>query len=287
MAALFQRGAFDAAAAERAGARARRLCGRPAGGGADPLRGGELLCPLRHDDARSSPRSPRSASTSLLKLVLMGPLGVVGLALATALGAWVNLVLLSVPRLSARLDGAERRPRRSSAWRSSSRARCSRGSRCSRARRSRRAPPPSRPGASEALLGALGAAGAALYGAVLLALLSSSVACARLTACSRPRPTVTARTRAGWPETGTWATMPPLPLASRGRRPCGARRRHGDRALRLHADPARHGRGAPFDQGRGRADRLRQFRRLPRRRPLAATPGRRARAEDGSSAGWR
>ena len=51
MSALFQRGAFDAAAAQRAGAVLAAYAHRPAGRGADPLGGGELLCPLGYRDA--------------------------------------------------------------------------------------------------------------------------------------------------------------------------------------------------------------------------------------------
>jgi len=94
MAALFMRGAFDQAAAERAGAvLAAYAVGLPA----------VILIrsAVASFYARSDTATPLIASLSavavnvLLKLVLMGPLGVAGLALATALGAWVNVGLLA------------------------------------------------------------------------------------------------------------------------------------------------------------------------------------------------
>jgi putative peptidoglycan lipid II flippase len=92
-AALFRRGAFDAAAAEAAG---RVLAAYAVGLPAVVL----IRSAVASFYARSDTATPVLASliavgvNIVLKLLLMGPLGVVGLALATALGAWVNLLLL-------------------------------------------------------------------------------------------------------------------------------------------------------------------------------------------------
>ncbi|MBZ6076358.1 murein biosynthesis integral membrane protein MurJ [Microvirga puerhi] len=93
MTALFQRGAFDAEAASRAGAAlAAYAIGLPA---AVLIRSA-----LASFYARSDTVTPLYASLTavaanvLLKIVLMGPFGVVGLALGTALGVWINLLLL-------------------------------------------------------------------------------------------------------------------------------------------------------------------------------------------------
>jgi putative peptidoglycan lipid II flippase len=93
MSALFQRGAFDAAAAERSGAvLAAYAVGLPA---AVLIRSA-----VASFYARSDTVTPLIASLSAvainvaLKIVLTGPYGVVGLALATAIGIWVNLGLL-------------------------------------------------------------------------------------------------------------------------------------------------------------------------------------------------
>lgn len=93
MAALFKRGAFDAAAAERAGAvLAAYSVGLPAL---------VLISSARASFyARADTRTPLIASLTaigvnvVLKVALMGRFGVVGLALATALGAWINVGLL-------------------------------------------------------------------------------------------------------------------------------------------------------------------------------------------------
>jgi putative peptidoglycan lipid II flippase len=93
MAALFQRGAFDEAAAAAAGAvLAAYAVGLPA------------IVLIRSATAsfyaRSDTRTPLIASLSAiavniaLKLLLIGRFGVVGLALATAVGTWINLILL-------------------------------------------------------------------------------------------------------------------------------------------------------------------------------------------------
>lgn len=94
MAALFGRGAFDAAAAERAGA---VLAAYAVGLPAVVL----IRSAVASFYARSDTTTPLVASLSavavnvLLKLWLMGPFGVAGLALATAIGAWVNFGLLA------------------------------------------------------------------------------------------------------------------------------------------------------------------------------------------------
>src|SRR5215218_6397432 len=93
MSALFQRGAFDAAAARRAGAVLTAYSvGLPAV---------VLLNAARASFyARSDTTTPMIAAFTavginvLLKIALTQPFGVVGLALATAIGTWVNLGLL-------------------------------------------------------------------------------------------------------------------------------------------------------------------------------------------------
>jgi putative peptidoglycan lipid II flippase len=95
MAALFGRGAFDAEAAQRAGA---VLAAYAVGLPAVVL----LRSAVASFYARADTTTPVIAALSavavnvLLKILLMDRLGVVGLALATAMGAWVNLLLLSV-----------------------------------------------------------------------------------------------------------------------------------------------------------------------------------------------
>jgi putative peptidoglycan lipid II flippase len=92
-AALFKRGAFDAAAAQRAGA---VLSAYAVGLPAVVL----IRSAVASFHARSDTTTPVIAALLAvavnvgLKLVLMNRLEVVGLALATAIGAWVNLVLL-------------------------------------------------------------------------------------------------------------------------------------------------------------------------------------------------
>jgi putative peptidoglycan lipid II flippase len=95
MSALFKRGAFDEAAAQRAGAVLQAYAvGLPA----IVL----IRSAVSSFYARSDTTTPVIASLTAvavnvgLKIVLMGPFGVVGLALATALGAWVNLLLLVI-----------------------------------------------------------------------------------------------------------------------------------------------------------------------------------------------
>jgi len=95
MTALFQRGAFDAEAAARAGA---ALAAYSVGLPAAVL----IRSALASFYARSDTVTPLYASLTavaanvLLKIVLMGPFGVVGLALGTALGVWINLILLFI-----------------------------------------------------------------------------------------------------------------------------------------------------------------------------------------------
>jgi putative peptidoglycan lipid II flippase len=93
MSALFQRGAFDAAAAERAGAvLAAYGLGLPA---AVLIRSA-----VSSFYARSDTTTPLIASLAgvganiLVKILLMHTYGVVGLALGTAIGVWVGLCLL-------------------------------------------------------------------------------------------------------------------------------------------------------------------------------------------------
>ena len=101
--------------------------------------------------------------------MLIGPYGVVGLSLATAIGIWVNLGLLVVPRPAPGLDvpeaarSAARRPR--SAWQ----ACClpsSPGSRHAPLAAWTASLPAWR---NEILLAILGATGALIYGGALLA----------------------------------------------------------------------------------------------------------------------
>jgi putative peptidoglycan lipid II flippase len=93
MAALFGRGAFDAAAAQRAGA---VLAAYAVGLPAVVL----IRSALASFHARADTTTPVIAALTavginvLLKIILVDPLGVVGLALATAVGAWINLLLL-------------------------------------------------------------------------------------------------------------------------------------------------------------------------------------------------
>ncbi len=93
MSALFQRGAFDAGAAMRAG---QVLAAYAVGLPAVVL----IRSAVASFYSRADTMTPLIASLSAvainvaLKIVLTGPYGVVGLALATAIGAWVNLSLL-------------------------------------------------------------------------------------------------------------------------------------------------------------------------------------------------
>jgi putative peptidoglycan lipid II flippase len=95
MAALFGRGAFDAAAAEQAGAvLAAYAIGLPA---VVLIRSAVASFYARADTTTPVIAALAAVAVNvLLKIVLVTPLGVVGLALATAAGAWVNLLLLLV-----------------------------------------------------------------------------------------------------------------------------------------------------------------------------------------------
>lgn len=93
MAALFRRGAFDLAAAQRAGSvLAAYAVGLPAF---------VLIASARASFyARADTTTPLIASLTavavnvLLKIILTGPFGVAGLALATSAQAWINFLLL-------------------------------------------------------------------------------------------------------------------------------------------------------------------------------------------------
>ena len=93
MAALFKRGAFDDDAAQRAGAvLAAYAVGLPA---VVLIRSAVASFHARSDTTTPVIAALIAVAVNVgLKLVLMGPLGVVGLALATAIGAWVNVLLL-------------------------------------------------------------------------------------------------------------------------------------------------------------------------------------------------
>lgn len=94
MAALFQRGAFDADAASQAGAvLAAYAVGLPA---VVLIRSAVASFYAREDTTTPLVASLTAVAVNIaLKLVLTDPFGVVGLALGTALGAWVNLALLA------------------------------------------------------------------------------------------------------------------------------------------------------------------------------------------------
>src|SRR3954452_19673437 len=93
MAALFKRGAFDEAAAQRAGAvLAAYAVGLPA---VVLIRSAVASFYAREDTATPLIASHTAVGANVvLKIALMGRFGVVGLALATALGAWINVALL-------------------------------------------------------------------------------------------------------------------------------------------------------------------------------------------------
>jgi len=95
MSALFQRGAFDAAAAERAGAvLAAYGLGLPA---AVLIRSAVSSFYARSDTATPLIASLTAVGVNVVvKIMLMQTYGVVGLALGTAIGVWVNLGLLFI-----------------------------------------------------------------------------------------------------------------------------------------------------------------------------------------------
>ncbi len=93
MTALFQRGAFDAEAASRSGAvLAAYGLALPA---AVLIRSVVASFYARHDTRTPVVASLTAVAVNVgLKVVLTGPLGVMGLALATAAGVWVNVLIL-------------------------------------------------------------------------------------------------------------------------------------------------------------------------------------------------
>ncbi len=95
MSALFQRGAFDAEAARRSGAvLAAYGLGLPA---AVLIRSAVSSFYARSDTATPLIASLTAVGVNILvKILLMETYGVVGLALGTAIGVWVNLILLFV-----------------------------------------------------------------------------------------------------------------------------------------------------------------------------------------------
>lgn len=95
MAALFQRGAFDATAAQQAGAvLAAYGIGLPA---AVLMRSAVSSFYARSDTATPLIASLIAVAANILaKIALVGPYGVVGLALGTSIGAWVNVILLYI-----------------------------------------------------------------------------------------------------------------------------------------------------------------------------------------------
>ncbi len=95
MSALFQRGAFDAEAARRSGAvLAAYGLGLPA---AVLIRSAVSSFYARSDTATPLIASLTAVGVNVLvKILLMDTYGVVGLALGTAIGVWVNLILLFV-----------------------------------------------------------------------------------------------------------------------------------------------------------------------------------------------
>ncbi|WP_457093467.1 murein biosynthesis integral membrane protein MurJ [Microvirga sp. P5_D2] len=95
MSALFQRGAFSAEAAQRAGAvLAAYGFGLPA---AVLIRSAVSSFYARSDTATPLIASLTAVGVNIvLKIMLMGTYGVVGLAIGTAIGVWVNLILLFV-----------------------------------------------------------------------------------------------------------------------------------------------------------------------------------------------
>jgi putative peptidoglycan lipid II flippase len=95
MSALFQHGAFDAEASRRAGAvLAAYAVGLPA---VVLIRSAVASFYAREDTATPLLASVTAVGVNIvLKIFLTGPFGVVGLALGTVAGAWVNLGLLTL-----------------------------------------------------------------------------------------------------------------------------------------------------------------------------------------------
>lgn len=98
LSALFQRGAFDAGAVQRSAAVLTLPCDRPAGGVI--LRSVTASFYSRHDTATPLWASFAGYGVNIaLKILLIGRFGVVGLALATSVGAWTNVAILWLPAL--------------------------------------------------------------------------------------------------------------------------------------------------------------------------------------------
>ena len=66
---------------------------RPVAVRADPQRGRDLLCARRHGTPVKAALLAAAVNIAF-KFLLMGPLAQVGLALATSIGAWINLGLV-------------------------------------------------------------------------------------------------------------------------------------------------------------------------------------------------
>ena len=94
MRALFGRGAFTTADAQRRGGDARRLCDRAVAVRADAQRHRHLPGARRHRSRRSRRWRSAVAVNVALKIALMDSYAQVGLAFATSIGAWINFALL-------------------------------------------------------------------------------------------------------------------------------------------------------------------------------------------------
>ncbi len=93
MRAMFARGAFTKADAAAAGATLAAYAIGLIPFVTDPQRGRDLLRPQGYRDAGEGV-ADRARRQCALKVLLMGSLAQVGLALATAVGAWINLLLV-------------------------------------------------------------------------------------------------------------------------------------------------------------------------------------------------
>ena len=93
MRAMFARGAFSKADAAAAGATLAAYAIGLVPFVTDPQRGRDLLCP--QDTATPVKAALTGVAVNVaLKVALMGSLAQIGLALATAVGAWINLLLV-------------------------------------------------------------------------------------------------------------------------------------------------------------------------------------------------
>ena len=168
MAALFQRGAFDAAAAERAGA---VLAAYAVGLPAVVL----IRSAVASFYARSDTTTPLIASLTAVAVNVApearadGPVTASSASRSARRSAPGSISACWSSSPTGGTGPPPTPPSPAPAWRSSSRPSCSRGSRCSASRPSRAPPVPSRPGAARRWSGSLGAAGAVLYGVALLA----------------------------------------------------------------------------------------------------------------------